>query len=202
MINKPATKGELTAERILDCAEPLFARKGYDSCSLRDIAKAANIKEPGLYNYFNNKEALFAAVLERALNPIAETLEQHLNTSEPLSLAELPSIITDLLLLHPNAAAFFSQALNGYQNSDGTQLSNHWLKKLLRLGGHVYRQQFNAENMPSDAEIAIHIIALFNLCVGYFQAQRAFDTLASGNLHSEDNIKQQKLLLHAITSML
>jgi AcrR family transcriptional regulator len=64
------TKGERTAQRILDVAEELFAERGYDGTSLRQIADRAGIKQPGLYNHFAGKQALYEAVLFRALNPI------------------------------------------------------------------------------------------------------------------------------------
>lgn len=56
-----------TAERILDAAEDLFAEKGYSATSLGDVADRVGIRSPSLYNHFRNKEALYAAVLERLL---------------------------------------------------------------------------------------------------------------------------------------
>ncbi len=65
-----------TAERILDAAENLFAEKGYSATSLGDVADRVGIRSPSLYNHFRNKEALYAAVLERLLEafgaPLAE----------------------------------------------------------------------------------------------------------------------------------
>ena len=108
------TKGELTAERILDAGEQAFASRGYGGVSLREIAREAGIREPGLYNYFRNKEHLYQSVLERGLQPLADTLQQHLNTTEGIRVfTELPVIMTDLLLEHPKMAALFQQALLG-----------------------------------------------------------------------------------------
>ncbi len=69
------TKGELTAGRILDAAEKLFAAQGYQGTSLREIAQQVGIKEPGLYNHFKGKQGLYSAVLDRALSPMAEAME-------------------------------------------------------------------------------------------------------------------------------
>ncbi len=69
-----------TAERILDAAENLFAEKGYSATSLGDVADRVGIRSPSLYNHFRNKEALYAAVLERLLEvfgaPMAELKDQ------------------------------------------------------------------------------------------------------------------------------
>ena len=57
----PGRKGELTAERILDAAEGLFAERGYSGTSLRDVAAAVGIRIPSLYNHFPSKDSLYAA---------------------------------------------------------------------------------------------------------------------------------------------
>ena len=63
---EPRTKGERTAQRILDVAENLFAQQGYEGTSLRQIAQGAALTEPALYNHFSGKQALYEAVLHRA----------------------------------------------------------------------------------------------------------------------------------------
>ena len=45
-----------TKETILKKALDMFAKSGYDSVSIRDIAKAVNIKESSIYYHF--KKAL------------------------------------------------------------------------------------------------------------------------------------------------
>ncbi len=53
-----------TKERILLAATVMFARKGKDSVSIRDIAKAVNLGQASLYNHFESKEVLWDSVLE------------------------------------------------------------------------------------------------------------------------------------------
>ena len=75
-------KGVETVERALDVAEHLFAERGFRGTSLRDVADAAGIRAPSLYNHFPAKEALYEAVLERALRPMQEMLEDFLAGGE------------------------------------------------------------------------------------------------------------------------
>jgi len=63
-LRRPRRKGEITAERILDAAEALFAEHGYAGTTLRDVAERVGIRIPSLYNHFESKDALYAAVLE------------------------------------------------------------------------------------------------------------------------------------------
>ena len=57
-------KQEDTKQRILDKALELFSTQGYDSVSVGEIAKAAGIKAPSLYNHFSGKQAIFDAIVE------------------------------------------------------------------------------------------------------------------------------------------
>lgn len=60
----PASSFDDTLERIMAAAEELFARRGFDSTSIKDIAEAARLTAPALYHYFDSKEALFVGTLQ------------------------------------------------------------------------------------------------------------------------------------------
>ncbi len=72
--HQPADKP--TPERILDAAEDLFAERGYAATSLGDVADRVGIRSPSLYNHFRNKEALYAAVVDRLLAAFAAPLDE------------------------------------------------------------------------------------------------------------------------------
>lgn len=44
---------------MVDAASAMFAARGFDGCSMDDIASASGITKPMLYAYFGSKEALF-----------------------------------------------------------------------------------------------------------------------------------------------
>ncbi len=52
------TRGAQTRQRIIDGALRLFAEKGVDATSIRDIASSAAITEPAIYRHFASKEDL------------------------------------------------------------------------------------------------------------------------------------------------
>jgi TetR/AcrR family transcriptional regulator len=64
-----------TAERILDAAEEVFAERGFDAASLGDVADRVGIRPQAIYNHFSGKRELYAAVLERLLDPFLALLE-------------------------------------------------------------------------------------------------------------------------------
>ena len=62
-----------TRKRIMESAETLFARRGVESTSLLEIAKAAGQKNRSAMQYhFTNKEGLLDAVLDKHAQQISE----------------------------------------------------------------------------------------------------------------------------------
>jgi len=51
--------------QILDGALHIFTARGFDAASMSDIAAAANVSKGTLYVYFEDKEHLFVALIER-----------------------------------------------------------------------------------------------------------------------------------------
>ncbi|QGD53814.1 TetR/AcrR family transcriptional regulator [Bordetella holmesii] len=56
-----------TQQTILDSAERLFARQGYDGTSMRQITREAAVNLAAVHYHFGSKQALVQAVLKRRL---------------------------------------------------------------------------------------------------------------------------------------
>lgn len=59
----PYAKGVAKRETILEAALDLFATRGYDRTSVREIARRAGLSQAGLLHHFSTKEELFLEVL-------------------------------------------------------------------------------------------------------------------------------------------
>jgi AcrR family transcriptional regulator len=62
--SNPERRGE-SQEKILGAAEALFAKRGFNGVSLKDIAEAADVDQGLLHYYFATKAGLFQAVIAR-----------------------------------------------------------------------------------------------------------------------------------------
>src|SRR5208337_1562144 len=51
-----------TKEKIFDAAVDLFAQKGYDGVSIRDIGRAVGITEAAVYKHYESKEAILESI--------------------------------------------------------------------------------------------------------------------------------------------
>lgn len=55
-------------EQILDVSVQVFARNGFHSTSMNDVAEAAGVTKPVLYQHFDSKQDLYLALLEESGN--------------------------------------------------------------------------------------------------------------------------------------
>jgi AcrR family transcriptional regulator len=64
MSNAPRLTAEARREAIVEAVRDVFAEKGFDGTTTRELAKAAGVSEALLYKHFPSKESLYAAMLE------------------------------------------------------------------------------------------------------------------------------------------
>lgn len=66
---------ESTAEAILRAAEELFLDLGFHATRVSEVARLADVSIGSIYVHYGNKEGLYAALVERALNVEAGYLD-------------------------------------------------------------------------------------------------------------------------------
>lgn len=67
-------RGEQQREVLLEAAIELFAANGYAGTSIRDIAKLTGRSVSNVYHYFEDKQALWLAILEHSIEGLPERL--------------------------------------------------------------------------------------------------------------------------------
>lgn len=69
---------EAKSQAIMDCAAALFAKEGYPTAKMQDVAKACGATKSMLYHYFPTKEDLLFAMLQEHLQRLIQGLEEAL----------------------------------------------------------------------------------------------------------------------------
>ncbi|MBD3393273.1 MAG: TetR family transcriptional regulator [Chitinivibrionales bacterium] len=70
------TVRDAKAGLILDAALQVFSQKGFHDARLEDIAAAAGFSKASLYNYYEDKDAMFLSLAVREYQRVADRLEK------------------------------------------------------------------------------------------------------------------------------
>lgn len=85
---------------IIKKAREIFEQKGFGNTKIEDIANAANISKPTIYNYFSGKDDIFCAVVYSANFELNKLIQPILEDSA--SFSEKLRILIIRLLSHIN----------------------------------------------------------------------------------------------------
>ena len=134
-----------TKDRILGAAEALFAQRGFDGASLRQLTSAAGVNLAAVNYHFGSKEKLVEQVLRRRLDVLSNQRLAALDKLAGRPDTRLEDVLDAFIrpameLSHDDGGALFMRVLaRAFAEHDGTLrrfLSDHY--------GHVMRQ-FSAE---------------------------------------------------------
>jgi AcrR family transcriptional regulator len=100
---EPGRRGE-----ILVAALQVFAEKGYDAGTMRDIARRVGVTEPALYRHFASKEDLFMELLRATAGRMRDEVFGMLDALDP---ATLRASIISILVDRREALALYGPAL-------------------------------------------------------------------------------------------
>lgn len=70
-------------ERILAAAIEIAADRGFEACTVKEVAAAVGIKAPGLYSHFASKEAILTEAVSRVLTDFSVRVAGPVNPTEP-----------------------------------------------------------------------------------------------------------------------
>lgn len=70
------TKGDGNRQRIIDAADSLFYRRGYNQTSFQDISDATGIPRGNFYYYFKTKDEILGAVVNTRVEELTGLLDR------------------------------------------------------------------------------------------------------------------------------
>jgi len=75
----PGERARETESNILDAAEQIFARVGFNGARTQEIADASGVTKAMIHYYFDSKERLYRAVLDRVLFELIKLVQESTN---------------------------------------------------------------------------------------------------------------------------
>lgn len=108
MIEKKLSRSEFKRKAIIEAAMAEFEAKGFKATSMDDIAKRAEVSKRTVYNHFDNKDALFSAIMVEMMSLLC-TFE-HVPFSTETALELQLSLVAEQEISHLRSEAFLPMA--------------------------------------------------------------------------------------------
>ena len=192
-------KGRRTAERVLDVAEEVFAEKGFEGATLRDVASRVGIRIPSLYNHFDSKDALYTAVLERGIGPVLRTLAAAA-VDDKQSRSRILEDTLAMLAERPNLPRLvLHETLAGGQHL--REMLEGWLGPVLLQAQNLVESGPAAKRWEPE-QLPHLVLAMYNIVVGYFAAAPIYRDLDGTDLLSPESLRRQTEFLQRLTELL
>lgn len=158
---------------ILDAALSVFAEKGYEGGTMREIAARLGVTEPALYRHYAGKEALFDDLIAVAADHVVEKAGGVVDSLEPARLREsLLALIGGRRHKHGDATkpvmrTIFAAAPHNaaFREAFRTHLARPMLERVAAFVPRV-DALYGIERTRAQLESALR--AFLSLFVGYF----------------------------------
>ncbi|MES9868480.1 MAG: TetR/AcrR family transcriptional regulator [Sedimenticola sp.] len=146
------SKSEMTQQRIIDAANQLFYRKGYNRTSFTDVVEEADVPRGNIYYYFKTKDDMLKAVIQHRMRIISTMLaEWEKSIPEPLDrLERFVQIMYDSTPSLMRSGCPMG-SLNMELAKDQPELKSE-SKKLFDLFQQWLAQQFVTMGYPDEAQ--------------------------------------------------
>lgn len=98
-----ARRGPATRQRILEAARELFARRGVERVTMRELAHAIRLTPAAIYLHFRDKAALLRELVEHDFRGFSARLARLTAVADPVErLREMGHAYIEFGLTHPN----------------------------------------------------------------------------------------------------
>lgn len=171
-IAEPASERQV---RILDAAEQVFARAGFHSATMNDVAREAAMSPGNLYRYFPSKDAIIAALAERDRTEIAADF-QSLDAGKGNVLDQLEALGRRHLVEEPREKAVLAVQIWAEAARNGEMA-----KMCAAIDGTVFNGMAEAfasakanGELPANLDDKRYVNAIFMMADGFF-CRRATD---------------------------
>ena len=140
---KPTRKQE-----IISRAASLFNERGYSAVSMRDIAKAMDMKAASLYNHISGKQEILSSLILEVAETFTKAMQQI--TSEEIASVEK---IQKIIEVHIDITVSFSENI-ATLNNDWMHLEGEDLKRVVKMR-EDYEENFRSIIQQGISEGAI-----------------------------------------------
>jgi TetR/AcrR family transcriptional regulator, transcriptional repressor for nem operon len=149
------SKGELTRQRIIELAAPLFNQRGFEGCSMQDILEATGLRKGGVYRHFSSKEELAAEAFRYSLSQAVKIRTPPADPSR--TAVDLLREVIEQFVEKPSPIPGGCPILNTAIDADDgnpvlRQLAREGLKSWRSRISHIVREGISRKDIRDDVE--------------------------------------------------
>ena len=159
---------EATKRRILDAAEAEFSRHGLKGARVDAIARGAGVTTAMIHYYFDNKEGLYKAVLQRPATEFRDIMAS-LNLPQRSSAEALRAFIRAAIAYeakHPYRGMLWFQEAQQNQGEYFKLSTESWADTFSYLTGILERGMGDGSFRQFDP--ALETVHILGVCIFYF----------------------------------
>jgi AcrR family transcriptional regulator len=194
----PATKTrQPSRDKILDCAEVLFARRGFAGIGLAEVADGVGLGKSSLFHHFPSKAELYAAVVARILDRVEQRLMRALAAGgSPVErLDRWIDAIVDLFAEHPTHARLLLRSLFEDDELTGElpseRQANDTIHRIAAAGAALLREGMEAGAFR-PASVGHTLQTLIGATVYHFASGDMGDEMIGRPIFSASEVRRRK----------
>lgn len=138
--------------QLIEIARASFAKRGYDGTSIEEIAAAAEVSKPVIYEHFGGKEGLYQVVVDREISTLMEKVSATMPEDVPPRKALEHSVMAllDYMEAYPDGYKLLvHQSPTGVSSGVFSPVIGEVAEGLtLLLARHFERQGLEADTAP------------------------------------------------------
>ena len=118
-------KGDLRKAAIIDAAEELFYRKGYENTSVQDVLDELQLSKGGFYHHFESKLSLLDAICEKRVDGYAENCRKNIMEHGYKGIDKLNAVLAGSTYFTDSSIEFISIMLDVAYRQEAVMLRDH-----------------------------------------------------------------------------
>jgi len=200
---QPAASRQPSRDKILDCAEALFARRGFAGIGLSEVAERVGLGKSSLFHHFRSKAQLYAAVMARILARIESALTATLAAGGPPAerLDRWVDALIDVLAAHPTYPRLLLRSLFEDDELAGElpeeQEANEIIRRVAAAGSRLLKEgmatgEFRPASVPHTLQ------SLIGATVYHFASGEFGDEMIGRPLFSPSEVRRRKAEVKAL----
>jgi AcrR family transcriptional regulator len=176
-----------TKARILTAAEEVFAARGFEGASTREIAARAGVNISSLHYHWESKETLyftvFRAIYDRIVDLLRDTLTPSIGRGGARTevIERIMGELFDFFADNPNVPKLLMRRI-----VENDEIDVGIERDILQPAWDVFSQWLGRLGLPiSEEEARLFMLSVHSVLLVYLLDSRSYQTLLGGSVRSE-----------------